>query len=1029
MGEGPLDRTGPVAERGLSMGKIPVAVFRNETSSGAEGIMQALGKMAGIDARLIEDLALATLSGYTVLVVPATRYFHAETEALSTGQKEDLYGNLPRFVGDGGGVMLIRCGVGFRHDTIRPVFPGIVKGVARSEYRFIEAAEDGNPVFAELGRFRTSYYDHIVLEPGPEGEAVLSDEGGEPVVVAGKYGRGRVLATGLVVGTRQKEEQDTPEPVAGPEGGELQILTDAVRWLSENANRIQAIKAALDRKKHPYLLIDSAGITKLKEKIVAAGWARDYYQEKIKDKADETMREDVFFPEIASSTSCLRACRECGTSIIFDRRKPHEHLCPECGRVYKGEQWDMVWREMMHHELEDCAIACALAYAIEDDTKYAERVKEILLGYADRYGQYPPPPKIMNSRIFQGRIYEVGWIVKLAWSYDLIYSSGVLSEADKTHIETDLLRASAECICLKREPWGSRNNWWVRFTMATGFIGFCVKDMDYVEFGLRCFDTMMEERIQQDGMWPETIGYHFYAWDSMSYFTEAAANFGVNLYENPVYKKMYSIPMKLIAPDHTFVADGDVRPGRGLSSYRHFYDVLSHRYEDESIRWVLRQAYSVEKEKREDVLSFIFSPDCIKEGKAPGFESLQTDTLTRLCTGKAGDQIVVWVDCGVRGGHQHPDRLNLILWANNRFLAPDIGTCDYRIPQYKSWITTGLAHNLVVIDEGRGNRSEGRTDFLGITAPVKIIDASHPGSRTRLYVKQRRIVILCDSYLVDVYQVEDIEGEEHQYDWVYHNYGELRVDLPLALQEAPLGPENGYQCVTDITRAKSDGQWEATWCQGNRSKLRLTMFGERGTEIIAGTGIGNPVTERIPLVIARRKAARTAYISVLEPFRQSPAVKRIVGLSAGGLQGIRVEREEGTDYFLVSSSRDRVNFKEISIRGELGAISRGKDNRIRYMYLIKGRELAGGACSVRTDTRSTIYLDCSDPEVYLVENQGPARCQIELQGDFGKEPRIYESDSRGRRIQEIKAVLRESSLEFAAKATSRYRITKTKGNP
>jgi len=659
---------------------------------------------------------------------------------------------------------------------------------------------------------------------------------------------------------------------------------------------------------------------------------------------------------------------------------------------------------------------------IDGESKYAGRAREILLGYADRYNRYPRPGQRPTGRILVSRIFETRWVMQLAWSYDLIYSSGLLSAADRKHIEDDLLRACAESICLKRKPWGSRNNWWVRFTMATGFIGFCVKDMDYVEFGLRCFDTMMEERVQQDGMWPETIGYHFYSWDAMIRFTEAAANCGLNMYENPVYRKMHSIPLKLTYPDGGFVPDGDVPVDSRLSSQRHFYDVISHRYEDETINWVLHHAYNVQKEEREHVFSFLFSPTAVPTAGDPTFESLQTDTLTRLSTGDGDACRAAWLDCGVVGGHQHPDRLNLSLWANNRILAPDIGTCPYDIPQYEEWIKTGLSHNLVVIDEGDGNHADGRTASFGVTPCVKIIDAVCPGLRTRHHIKQRRIVALFDSYLVDFYDVEDVHGKEHQYDWVYHNYGELTVGLPLEVQETSLGPKNGYQCVSDIRRGRSDEQWEATWCQGKKSQLRLTMLGEQGTEIVAGTGIGNPVTERIPLVIARRKATRTAYISVLEPYRESPGVREISGISGAGLQGIKVRREQEADYFVVNASESLGSFEGISLRGALGAICVREDKTVRYMYLVKGRELTGQTYSIRTDSPSTIYLDFSDPMSCILEHQGEACCEVRLRGDFGRAPALCEMDGKGDRRENLVMADRESGLEFSAKPGTRYRI-------
>src|SRR5207244_5528008 len=50
------------------------------------------------------------------------------------------------------------------------------------------------------------------------------------------------------------------------------------------------------------------------------------------------------------------------------------------------------------------------------------------------------------------------------------------------------------------------------------------------------------------------------------------------------------------------------------------------------------------------------------------------------------------------GGHGHPDKLNVIVFAHGRRLSPDLGTPGYGIALNESWYRTTLSHNTVQID-------------------------------------------------------------------------------------------------------------------------------------------------------------------------------------------------------------------------------------------------------------------------------------------------------------------------------------------
>ena len=69
------------------------------------------------------------------------------------------------------------------------------------------------------------YYDHILLNSGPDGTAVaVGEDTGKPVVVAGPFGKGRYVACGLLPGLRGDGEETAPS------AHEAALLLNAVKW-------------------------------------------------------------------------------------------------------------------------------------------------------------------------------------------------------------------------------------------------------------------------------------------------------------------------------------------------------------------------------------------------------------------------------------------------------------------------------------------------------------------------------------------------------------------------------------------------------------------------------------------------------------------------------------------------------------------------------------------------------------------------------------------------------------------------------
>ncbi|MBT6147833.1 MAG: hypothetical protein HOH74_20515, partial [Gemmatimonadetes bacterium] len=144
------------------------------------------------------------------------------------GPEHPLVETLRQYVADGGGLLL-------GHDTAwfmaSPVPEVATRGIPTEN---VEAGRhvvntdlitgDRDRALGEASaqtQFSTEFYDHMIFTPGPEGRVIVRNTLGDPVYVAGTFGKGRILFSGCYYGYARPLE-----------GIEAQVLDGALRWLA-----------------------------------------------------------------------------------------------------------------------------------------------------------------------------------------------------------------------------------------------------------------------------------------------------------------------------------------------------------------------------------------------------------------------------------------------------------------------------------------------------------------------------------------------------------------------------------------------------------------------------------------------------------------------------------------------------------------------------------------------------------------------------------------------------------------------------
>jgi len=97
-------------------------------------------------------------------------------------------------------------------------------------------------------------------------------------------------------------------------------------------------------------------------------------------------------------------------------------------------------------------------------------------------------------------------------------------------------------------------------------------------------------------------------------------------------------------------------------------------------------------------------------------------------------------------------------------------------------------------------------------------------------------------------------------------------NVTLELWPSAQGPKTGALFVDDIALTFADTSATAADFELPLRNLRVWMLNEDGTTVVTGNGLGPDLTKPVPFVMARRSGQRTAFVSLLEPYRGEPGV-------------------------------------------------------------------------------------------------------------------------------------------------------------
>ena len=586
---------------------------------------------------------------------------------------------------------------------------------------------------------------------------------------------------------------------------------------------------------------------KVKFRVETQGWAKSIVSGM---KANVTTTQSRYAEPPLGESGWFHDyyCPKDARRLVFDWQKPTEHRCEGCGTVYRGSPYDEVWRAAVHDAIISAIGSAAVVYRITGEMEYMQYAREKLLWYAEHYDQYPPHGKHAGKgRIGAQSLDEATQTVELAQAYWDICPD--LSPADRTTIAEKLLIPAARFIHSQTRTIHNIHSW---HNAAVGLVGFAVGDKELVQAAIEGpagLNAQITKGIQDDGFWYEgSIGYHFYTISSMEPLVLAARAQKYPIADMDRFLRLYSAPLALAFDDGQFPANNDGWGGMHLLNLPQYYEVASAVEPQSEFLGLLGRAYK--DRKRTAVAALLYGPDviAISEAFVPESNLLKESGIAIL----RKDKTNAYLKFGPHGGgHDHNDRLNLILYHDGHVIVPDLGTSGYGIPLNGQWFRSAAAHNLLIVD---GKKQANCGGELGEFAAERV---SASVSKAFEGVTIRREIGLIDNGIEDRVGAES--DKEHTYDLIYHVRGTLELCSVVTQAAEPLKGD-GYPMLKNLQKGKAEGTCEASFkLRDTAGQLVLRLESDRPYEVFTGTCPDNPADKTMAFVMVRSTGKETSW--------------------------------------------------------------------------------------------------------------------------------------------------------------------------
>jgi hypothetical protein len=586
----------------------------------------------------------------------------------------------------------------------------------------------------------------------------------------------------------------------------------------------------------------------------------------VKD-AERFIGEPTVFPPRGGQHNQWYQCDEC--EIALKTIDATHHQCPKCGKIYSGHPYDDVIFSQQHSRNLQRMLTAAWAYAISEERRFAEYAAQVLLGYAERYEDYPYHTASLETvsswgqkaggHLFEQTLTEASCLAtSIGPAYDLIHDSGVLSVAEHNKIRQGLLLPMLNNIDKNK---AGKSNWQTWHNAAMLWGGALVHEPEWVAKAIEDEDNgfykQMDISVSKEGMWYENSwGYHFYTLSALVNMAEIARHLGIDLWSDKRLKRMFTLPVYYTMANGMLPRFGD-DVNSSVKRIGRLLEPAYHAYQDSHILPLLGDRRNFEAVRLGRSVQSKANPP---ELKSMVFEDAGHAIMRTHA--KAG--LTAAMTFGPYGGfHGHYDKLSFVFFGFAKELGVDPGRARsqaYRLPIHTNWYKATISHNTVLVDRKSQKPATGKLRVFecenGYTVVAASCDGAYPSvEHTRWLVMTGTYLLVFDTLRSDV---------EHQFDWTYHNRGD-KVVCDVARNSVNLSDKYPGGEYIQNCRQGTTAEMLSIQFKNPDVTTYLTVAAQEDTTVTIGEGVGASITDRVPMAMIRKDGRNVHFAAVLEP--------------------------------------------------------------------------------------------------------------------------------------------------------------------
>jgi len=431
---------------------------------------------------------------------------------------------------------------------------------------------------------------------------------------------------------------------------------------------------------------------------------------------------------------------------------------------FNYDQWAIALNRHSHW------LALGRAYAATNDEKYAREFVDQLVGWVDAM------PVYIGSHWIQGPYFEPGKNpltldagIRMGQTWFPAYYYFRASPSFGVEAQVAMLRSFHDhALYLMDETYyHETSNWGTMEANGLLHIGLMLPEFreagTWAETAALRLRRQLEAQVYPDGAQIELApGYHGVTLGNMLGALELSRRVGYQMPEGfeAGLERMFEYYVRIAMPDGRTPAVNDSGWG--------------------GVGGMLARGYQLFPDRRD----FQYLATGGSEGELPGYTScaLPYAGWHMMRTGWTPDSRYLFLDAGPFGsGHQHEDKLHIILHANGHTILAEPGNYSYDASDWRRYVLSTRAHNTVLVDGMEQNRRRVRETYVGAEpvgnpwvtgedfdyAEGTYIDGYGP-ENDRTVTHTRRLLFVKPDYWVCLDVLTPTDEKVHTYEAIFH---------------------------------------------------------------------------------------------------------------------------------------------------------------------------------------------------------------------------------------------------------------------